>query len=456
MKFVHSLLASALAMTIAGAAQAAVSAEEAAKLGASLTLIGAEKAGNAAGTIPEFTGGLPTNTSPPGYKAGDAVRPDPFASETPRVSITSKNMAEHKDMLTKTTQELMSRFPGYRVDVYPTHRSVTLPKAYQDNTVKNATGTKSTEGGMAMENALPGVPFPIPTTGTEVMWNHLLRYQGNTLSTKYDSWNVDAAGAATLATTGLGFVEYPLSDPDRINVPASSEEIFYRIKLYYSGPARRAGEALLVQDSINPLKQPRRAWQYLPGQRRVKLAPDICCDTPNPGSVGASTYDDTFVFSGAMDRFDWKLVGKKEMYIPYNSYKLTYEPDTAKYIVPNYIEPDMVRWEQHRVWVVEATLKPDARHIYHKRTFYVDEDSWVAVASDQYDARDQLFRGSFAFLTPSWDVQASNATTHMVYDLVGGTYNITGVYGPHGGVKYIDKLSKAQWSAESLAGAGIR
>ena len=283
MKFVHSLLASALAMTIAGAAQAAVSAEEAAKLGTSLTLIGAEKAGNAAGTIPEFTGGLPTNTSPPGYKAGDAVRPDPFASETPRVSITSKNMAEHKDMLTKTTQELMSRFPGYRVDVYPTHRSVTLPKPYQDNTVKNATGTKSIEGGMAMENALPGVPFPIPTTGTEVMWNHLLRYQGNTLSTKYDSWNVDAAGAATLATTGLGFVEYPLSDPDRINVPASADEIFYRIKLYYSGPARRAGEALLVQDSVNPLKQPRRAWQYLPGQRRGEVGAGMWCDRAKAG-----------------------------------------------------------------------------------------------------------------------------------------------------------------------------
>lgn len=456
MTFVHSLLASALAMAIAGAAQAAVSAEEAAKLGTTLTLLGAEKAGNAAGTIPEFTGGLPVNTSPPGYKPGDSVRPDPFASDAPRLVITGKNMAEHKDMLTKTTQELLARFPGYRVDVYPTHRSVTLPKPYLDNTVKNATGAKSTEGGLAMENALPGVPFPIPATGSEVMWNHLLRYQGNTITTKYDSWNVDAAGTSTLATTGEGTVEYPLSDPDRINVPAAGNEIYYRIKLALTGPARRAGEALLVQDAVNPLEQPRRAWQYLPGQRRVKLAPDICCDTPNPGSVGASTYDDTFVFSGALDRFDWKLTGKKEMYIPYNSYKLTYEKETGKYVVPNYIEPDLTRWELHRVWVVEATLKPDARHIYHKRTFYVDEDSWVAVASDEYDARDQLFRGSFAFISPSWDVQASNPTTHMIYDLVGGTYNIAGVYGPYGGLKYIPKLSKAQWSPESLAGAGIR
>jgi len=457
MKFVQSLLAAAMALSIVGVAHGAVSAQEAAKLGASLTLVGAEQAANAAGTIPEFTGGLPVDISPPGYKPGDAMRPDPFASDTPRLVITGKNMAEHKDMLTKTTQELLSRFPGYRVDVYPTHRSVTIPQAYQDNSLKNATGAKSTEGGLAMENALPGVPFPIPTTGSEVMWNHLLGgYKGHTMSTKYDSWNVDASGTAILATTGKSFVEYPLNDPERINIPASADEVYNRVKLYYTGPARRAGEALLVQDAANPLKQPRRAWQYLPGQRRVKLAPDICCDTPNPGSAGASTYDDTFVFTGALNKYEWKLVGKKEMYIPYNSYKMTYEPDTTKYIKPNHLNPDYVRWELHRVWVVEATLKPNTRHIYHKRTFYVDEDSWVAVASDQYDARDQLFRGSFAFISPSWDMQVVNGATHMIYDLVGGTYNITGVYGPHGGVTYLDKLTKAKWSPESLAGAGIR
>ncbi|MFZ3183372.1 MAG: DUF1329 domain-containing protein [Pseudomonas sp.] len=456
MKVLQNLLVVALTVTAAQMAQAAVSAQEAEQLGTSLTRVGAEKAANAAGTIPEFTGGLPVDTAPGNYHKGDAMRPDPFANEKPVLVINAKNMAEHKDQLTSTTLELLSRYPDYAVNVYPTHRSVTLPQPYLDNSVKNATGARSVDGGMGMENALPGVPFPIPLTGTEVMWNHLLRYQGHTLTTKFDSWNVDSAGSVTLATTGEGFVEFPLSDPGRIAVPAAADETFYRMKLYFTGPARRVGESQLLQDSVNPLKQPRRAWQYLPGQRRVKLAPDLCCDTPNPVSAGISTYDDAFVFSGEMNRFDWKLVGKKEMYVPYNSYKLTYAPDTTQYIKPDYIAPEMTRWELHRVWVVEATLKPDARHIYHRRTFYVDEDSWVAVASDEYDARDQLYRGSFAFIAPSWDVQAANAITHMLYDLMAGTYSVTGVYGPHGGVKYIDKLSKAQWSPESLAGAGIR
>ncbi|CAN7312478.1 DUF1329 domain-containing protein [Pseudomonas sp. LjRoot71] len=453
MKLVKSLLATTLAVVIGGAAQAAVSPQEAAKLGTSLTLIGAEKSGNADGSIPEYTGGL--TTPPDTYEKGSSFRPDPFAGETPRLVISGKNATEHQDKLTVATQELLKRFPSYRIDVYPTHRTVALPQRILDNTVKNAVNAMSVEGGVAMENALAGVPFPIPQTGNEVMWNHLLRYQGHALNSKYDSWNVDSSGHASLATTGNAFLEYPLYDPARTE-PAKANDVYFKTKLYYQGPARRAGEAILLVDAVNPLKQPRRGWQYLPGQRRVKLAPDIAYDTPNPGSAGASTYDDAWVFNGALDRFDFKLVGKKEMYVPYNTYKLNYHKKAADITTPNHVNPDLVRWELHRVWVVEATLKPGKRHIYAKRTFYVDEDSWIALAAESYDARGQLFRGSFAHMAYSYDVQAPNSDNHMFYDFVSGSYNITGMYGPYGGIKYIEPLSKAKWSAESLAGTGIR
>ena len=36
----------------------------------------------------------------------------------------------------------------------------------------------------------------------------------------------------------------------------------------------------------------------------MKLAPDIAYDTPNPGTTGTATYDDAFVFNGAIDRYD--------------------------------------------------------------------------------------------------------------------------------------------------------
>jgi hypothetical protein len=452
MKFVKTLMAASLAVAFAGSAFAAVSPDEAAKLGASLTLVGAEKAASADGSIPAYDGGL--TTAPAGFKSGDSVRPDPFASEKPVVVIDGKNVNQFKDQLTETTVELAKRYPGFRVDVYPTHRTVAIPKGVLDNSVKNATGAKSANGGLAIENVLPGVPFPIPQSGAEAMWNHLLRYQGVTINSKYDSWNVDSAGTATLATTGQAFINYPIYED--LNKPISNTDVYYQMKLYYSGPARRAGEAIMLKDAANAVEQPRRAWQYLPGQRRVKLAPSLAYDTPNPGTAGAGTYDDVFVFNGALDRYDWKLVGKKEIIVPYNTYKLTYAQDPKALTTANHLSPDFVRWEKHRVWVVEGSLKSGARHIYAKRRFYLDEDSWVALASDQYDARGQIYRGSFAFLSQSYDKDVPDTTPFVIYDLVGNSYNINGIVGPYGGIHYIDPLTKAQWAAESLAGAGIR
>jgi hypothetical protein len=258
-----------------------------------------------------------------------------------------------------------------------------------------------------------------------------------------------------LATSGEVWGSAPLGTSEKIHTPAGPDAVYARLKVQYKAPARRAGEALMAQDAVNPLAAPRKAWQYLPGQRRVKRAPDIAYDTPNPGTAGSSTYDDFGIFNGAMDRFDFKLLGKQEMYIPYNTYKLNYEKEPSKFITANHLNPDYLRWEPHRVWVVEATLKPGKRHIYKKRVFYLDEDTWRAVASDQYDANDGLYRGSFAHGTVNWHMRAG-AGSSVIYDLVTGVYNASGIFGPFGGIKYIKPLSKAQWSPEALAGAGIR
>jgi hypothetical protein len=158
-----------------------------------------------------------------------------------------------------------------------------------------------------------------------------------------------------------------------------------------------------------------------------------------------------------MDRFDFKLVGKKEIYVPYNAYGAVYQAKQDDLLKPNHLNPDLVRWELHRVWIVEATLKEGKRHIYGKRVFYLDEDSWAALASDQYDARGQLFRSSFAFQSQSYDVQAPFDTTFAIYDFNSGAYNVTGLFGMHGGLKYMTELPReSTWTADALAGAGLR
>ena len=452
--FRKSILVLALSALATTAAQAAVSPDEAKQLGATLTAVGAEKAGNKDGTIPEYTGGI---KPPSDFKAGSTFRPDPFASEKARLVITGKDLAPQADKLTEGTKELLKRYPSMRVDVYPTHRTVAVPQRVTDNTIKNATGAKTVEGGVALENVVAGYPFPIPKTGAEAIWNHLLRYSGLGYDgSRYENWNVDAAGVPTLAVSADAFWAWPIYDPKKTGMISGTEPFWYN-KLLYVGPARRNGEALLIVDAVNPLKQPRKAWQYLPGQRRVKLAPDLAYDTPNPGSAGAGTYDDVSVLNGAIDRYEWKLVGKKEMYVPYSNYRLTYHKNAADITTAHHLNPDLVRWELHRVWVVEATLKPEKRHIYSKRVFYLDEDSWTALASDQYDARGQLYRSSFAFQSYSYDVQAPFGDTFAIYDFNSGAYNITGLFGPNNGLKYMTELPReTAWSPEALAGAGLR
>ena len=452
---IRKTLIAAILAVLGANATAAVSPEEAGQLGKSLTPVGAEKAGNKDGTIPEWTGGL--TKVPADFKAGSGIRPDPFAGDKPRLQITGANADEHKAQLTAVTYALLKRFPTMRVDVYPTRRPVIYPQKILDNTARNAVQAKTVENGLGMENALPGYPFPIPKTGNEAMWNHLMRYNGVASVCKYDSFNIDSSGVATLSTTGLSSQEWPPARAENLDKPLKGTDAFWLIKQEYSAPARRAGEAVLVHDHVNPLSQPRKAWQYLPGQRRVKLAPDVAYDTPNPGVAGASTYDDAFVFSGAMDRFDFKLLGKREMIVPYNAYKAVYFPGSRENVTkPNHFNPDLTRWELHRVWVVEATLKPGKRHIYHKRTFYLDEDSWVAVASDSYDARGQLYRGIFALTAFAYDAQSMQISLQIGYDLVAGLYSSQGNCGLHYGVKFREPFPARDWTPDALAGAGIR
>ena len=184
------------------------------------------------------------------------MRPDPYAGEQPLLVITGKNAAQFQGALTATTAELLKRFPDFRVDLYPTHRSVALPQAVLDNTRKNALSATTLAGGMAGDKVLPGIPFPIPKSGAEAMWNFLLRYQGVNIATKYDSWNVDAAGTAALSTTGQAFINYAIYED--MNKPISPKDTYYQMKLHYTGPARRAGEAIKLRDAANPLEQPRK------------------------------------------------------------------------------------------------------------------------------------------------------------------------------------------------------
>jgi uncharacterized protein DUF1329 len=440
MKLRRTMTVAALAALFATQTWGAASPEEARQLGTTLTAVGAEKAGNKEGTIPEYTGGI---AAPAGFEPGSGMRPDPFADEKPRLVISEQNVSKYEDNLTEGTKELLKRFPTMRLDVYPTHRTVALPQRILDNTSKNATAATTNEDGSALENALPGYPFPIPKTGAEALWNHLLRYNGLGYDgPRYENWSVDAAGVPTLVGAADAYWAWPIYDPQKTGF-LNNNDPYWLNKLLFVEPARRNGEAMLIVNSVNPHTEPRKAWQYMVGQRRVKRLPALAPDSPS-------------LLNGAINNFDWKLVGKKEMYVPYSSYRLTYHKDAADITTPHHLNPDFVRWELHRVWVVEGTLKPGKMHIYKKRVFFLDEDSWAALASDQYDMKGQLYRSSFAFQSYSYDVQAPFNDTWAVYDFRTGVYNVTGLLGPHNGLKYMTEMNEIAFAPEVMAGEGLR
>jgi uncharacterized protein DUF1329 len=444
-------------LCVSAAAMAAVGADEARQLDTTLTPWGAEKAGNKEGTIPAYTDGQVT--PPAGFDPKNPrVRPDPFAGEKPLYSVTAANMAQHADKLSDGTRALLQKYPGFRVDVYSTHRTQRYPAHVNERSMKNATACKTTPDGLALEGCYGGVPFPIPKTGNEVMWNHNLRYQSPSYVANFRNIMVDAGGGINLQGELDIWQEYPAFHPESSALLKPADP-YWMVHVDWTGPARKAGEKLVLVDYMDPIKNRRKVWQYLPGQRRVKLTPELAYDTPNPESGGVAVMDEATLFNGGQDRFDFKLIGKREMLIPYNAFKLFDEsacPESKRYL-RGHPGPDCLRWELHRVWEVEATLKAGSRHVYAKRKFYFDEDQPEVGASDNYDAAGKLYRAVFGLYFPFYETADQGfGDASITVDFQTGAYLVQDDYA-HGFFQPMVKRQPSRFfTGDALAAEGLR
>lgn len=429
-----SLLLLFLALTICVSnTQAGVSDTEALQLGASLTPFGAEKAGNRDGTIPPYTGGLPVNDFPPDFQKGSGRWTNPFPNEKPLYSITGRNMGEHANKLSESSKALFRLYPAYRMDIYPSHRSVSYPAWVLDNILKNAINARLSKEGLAVEGAVGGIPFPIPKNGYEVMWNHMLVYNGYPAEYRGRNWYVDSNGHAVntgeLKCSLQSKYYTPGWGPDELKKNGNS---FFEPAYHFTAPPQAAGNAAYSVDTLDPVEQPRRAWSYSAASRRIRIAPDYSYDTPIASQGGIAAYDEGYLFLGRLDLFDFTLIGKREMYIPYNNYSLVFQSRASQILTPNYLNPDFVRWELHRVWVVEAIRKPGKKHNLSRRIFYLDEDWSGGGMSDAYSRNNQLSKGMFIAQTPLYDVQMPLARCYWAYDLLDNMYTLIQHFGDPG------------------------
>ena len=453
-KVVIGVCGMAMSLVASAVAAQSLSQSEIDQLGTTLTPIGAERAGNAAGTIPEWTGGLAVDA---GRQVERGFWENPYAAEQPEFVITAQNYQQYRDNLTPGQIAMFERYPEtYRMPVYKTHRSVGYSQEVYDDVKRLAGQAKLVNGGDGVDNVEMGASFifPIPKVGAEVVWNHLTAYRKN-VQRSYVQAMPQANGSYTLIRMEED-VAYPANIPD-VDLERAQNTLVY-FKQRVSAPARLAGNVLLVHDTLDQLKEPRMAWVYNSGQRRVRRAPQVAYDGPGTASDGMRTTDNFNMFSGAPDRYDWKLVGKKEIYVPYNGGKLT-EP-SLKYsdiLKAGHINPDHTRYELHRVWEVEGTVKAGQRHIYGQRNFFMDEDSWVMVLGDHYDGRGTLWRVAEGHLAQIYSEQLPGYATETLYDLLAGRYIALGMYNEEAAApKFGTTPSYREFTPAALRSAGIR
>ncbi len=410
----------ALAAGLPKRAWAGVSQAQADQLKTTLTPMGSTKEGNADGTIPPWTGGY---TEIPAGWASPALMPDMFASEQPIVTINASNMAQYADKLPESVKIYMQQ-RGYSINVYPTHRTHALPQWVYDFTYQNALNAQPVEGGprLGFTGAYGGVPFPIldpdpAIAGAQVLQNHNFRWFGQHQHYNNGTYAMSHGQLTMVLDDDFGQIT-PYYDPK--GSAATFDGIFSKGFYNPLGPANQVGANIIVYDSTNSLKFPDSGWELLTGQGRVRRIPEIQYDVPDSSVDGIVTYDEAFAFLGAEDEFDWNLIGKKEIYVPYNNNRVNFMGLSD--FLPHFVNPAVVRWELHRCWVVEATLHPGKRNILPHRRFYVDEDTWTVLVTDEYDSNGNFWRSTQVHNCVRPDLPGTVMQQYCTLDFQGDSY----------------------------------
>lgn len=420
------LLGGVLALAVAGPATARVSEQEAARLGGGLTPVGAIWDGNEAGTIPAWEP-WPAHGDPGGEDLTAGNFPDTIGkllAEEPKFTITADNYREYADHLTEGHKALFELYPGYRMKVYPTHRNMGYPDPIEKFTKRNATTARLDGCNDCLRDAELGFPFPIPQSGAEAIWNHRLRWRGEHVRRNNDQAIVQPDGTVQI-TELIENVKFPytlLDDQERTRIEDEDD-----VMIYYQAetvaPPRTAGRFLLAWEHVGH----RSGWIYNPGQRRVRRVPSAGYDNSYEGTDGQQFYDQVDMYNGALDRYHYELAGKREIFIPYNNFAVN-APDLeyrGDLLGEKHFNQELMRYELHRVWVVEATLREDVNHLFKRRTFYLDEDGWNIVAVDCYDNHDQLWKFQEAAVVQYPPLRVTGGAPELIYDLQSGAYFVT-------------------------------
>lgn len=404
-------------LALAGTVQAA---PDASKLGTVLTATGAEKGGNADGTIPAWAGG---DKEPAGWSAGKPrAEFSPYTKDAPLFTITAANVGQYAARLSAGQVAMLKQNDGYAMKVYPSHRSCGLPDFVQENT-KATVGRSAigADGWSLTGTILPSVPFAMPENGIQAIWNHLARYYG--VGVKFD-------GGASVVSPRPGSSDWLFYRGEQLfympwaakgqHMLSGPTDLITGVYYQYREPAALVGQAFMGR---NYFVADGESFYYFSGQRRVRRLPSYAYDAPTIGFENQYPVDAYAIFNGLPDRFDWELKGKQELYVPYNSFALlSTDAKVEDVFQPLHVSNDMRRYELHRVWHVQGKVKEGMRHTSPTKDIYLDEDGWMALVGDDYDAAGKIWRLKENYSVPIWEIGACTLAAYVSNDLASGRY----------------------------------
>ncbi len=441
-----------LSFGFSGHVLSGVSVTEAERLKQELTPVGAERSGNASGSIPEWTGGL--REAPANWRDGQ-VEVDPFPEDKTLFVITADNMHLYKDRLSEGSLRMLEQYkPDFFMPVYKTRRTAAFPEHVYEKFYENALSAEVLDNGNGVRNTIMTSPFPIPKNGLEVMWNHILRYRGEEVSFRSASATPQVDGSYNPVVNQYDYY-FPYSKKGT-ELADIDNKIFY-LKTDTISPSNLAGTITLVHETLDQVRSPRLAWRYDAGSRRLRRSPNLAYETDLPNSSSLRSVDQKDMYNGAPNQYDWELKGKRELYVPYNAYKLhdqSVRPDDV--IRAGHINQELTRYELHRVWVVEATRRTGIKHIYDRRVFYVDEDSWQILMSEEYDEAGNLWRVSEAHNISYYQEPVFWTTMEMTYDLKARRYYIDGLDNNYPAYDFDPGFRGSEFTASSARRAARR
>jgi len=315
--------------------------------------------------------------APAGWDAGRKGYVDPFAGDKVLFTITKANAAQYKDKLTPGTLAMLDKYDNFKMNVYQTRRTACYPQAVYDN-VKAQAGKVELQGFGIANRGPSTVPFPIPKSGLEAIWNHTMRYLGGGIDRNYHSFPCARTATSTRSARRNTASSTRTWTSRRTTCCSAS------VALHGAGDAR--GTVFLVHEPVDQVKQARSRGSTTPASAAVAARARPRLRQHQRRHRGPAHHRPVRRLQRCARPLRLEDRRKKEIYFTYNAFKLSDKK-------LRYKETDPQEHAERRPAALRtapgvggrANLEGGQQARVRQARVLIDEDTWTVLYEDAYD-----------------------------------------------------------------------